>query len=78
MASCLPLVEGLDNGVARTPPMGFLDWERFECNTDCDTDPDNCIRFFRLKSFSLLSTKSSDTTFIGMFIKLEKHTRFSQ
>ena len=34
----------LDNGVARTPPMGWLDWERFECNTNCDTDPDNCIR----------------------------------
>ena len=34
----------LDNGVARTPPMGWMSWERFECNTNCDTDPDNCIR----------------------------------
>ncbi len=36
--------DALDNGVARTPPMGWLDWERFKCNTNCDTDPDNCIR----------------------------------
>lgn len=33
----------LENGLARTPPMGWLAWERFKCNTDCDSDPDNCI-----------------------------------
>lgn len=33
----------LDNGLALTPPMGWLTWERFRCNTDCDNDPDNCI-----------------------------------
>jgi len=33
----------LDNGLARTPPMGWLTWERFRCNIDCDHDPDNCI-----------------------------------
>jgi len=36
-------VSGLDNGLARTPPMGWLTWERFRCNTDCDNDPKNCI-----------------------------------
>ncbi|XP_065837256.1 alpha-N-acetylgalactosaminidase-like [Oscarella lobularis] len=34
---------GLDNGLARTPPMGWLSWERFRCNTDCQNDPENCI-----------------------------------
>lgn len=34
---------GLDNGVARTPPMGWLSWERFLCNIDCSKDPQNCI-----------------------------------
>lgn len=34
----------LENGLARTPPMGWLAWERFRCNTDCENDPDNCIR----------------------------------
>ncbi|XP_065909660.1 alpha-N-acetylgalactosaminidase-like [Dysidea avara] len=33
----------LNNGVARTPPMGWLAWERFACNTDCANDPENCI-----------------------------------
>lgn len=37
-------VECLDNGLAKTPPMGWLSWERFRCNTDCEGDPDNCIR----------------------------------
>ncbi|KAK3099999.1 hypothetical protein FSP39_013277 [Pinctada imbricata] len=34
---------GLDNGLARTPPMGFNSWERFRCVTDCDQFPDTCI-----------------------------------
>eukprot|EP01121_Diplochlamys_sp_Union-15-3_P002071 TRINITY_DN1179_c0_g1_i1.p1 TRINITY_DN1179_c0_g1~~TRINITY_DN1179_c0_g1_i1.p1 ORF type:complete len:405 (+),score=55.48 TRINITY_DN1179_c0_g1_i1:37-1251(+) len=32
-----------DNGLALTPPMGFLDWERFRCEIDCNEDPQNCI-----------------------------------
>ncbi|XP_037069521.1 alpha-N-acetylgalactosaminidase-like, partial [Pollicipes pollicipes] len=38
-----PAVLGLDNGLALTPPMGWLAWERFRCNTDCVNDPKNCI-----------------------------------
>ncbi|XP_041093807.1 alpha-N-acetylgalactosaminidase [Polyodon spathula] len=39
----------LDNGLMRTPPMGWLAWERYRCNIDCKTDPKNCIseRLFR-------------------------------
>lgn len=33
----------LDNGLARTPPMGWLSWERFGCQTDCSTFPNRCI-----------------------------------
>ncbi|XP_028315380.1 alpha-galactosidase A [Gouania willdenowi] len=33
----------LDNGLALTPTMGWLHWERFMCNVDCAGDPDNCI-----------------------------------
>ncbi|XP_071512172.1 alpha-N-acetylgalactosaminidase-like isoform X5 [Panulirus ornatus] len=36
-------VRGLENGLARTPPMGWLAWQRFRCNTDCVNDPHNCI-----------------------------------
>lgn len=34
---------GLDNGLARTPPMGWLSWERYGCNTDCNQFPSQCI-----------------------------------
>jgi len=34
---------GLDNGLSLTPPMGWMDWERFRCNTNCANDPQNCI-----------------------------------
>ncbi|NXF10444.1 AGAL galactosidase, partial [Smithornis capensis] len=33
----------LDNGLARTPPMGWLHWERFLCGTDCASDPRRCV-----------------------------------
>jgi len=36
-------VHSLTNGLALTPPMGWLSWERFRCNTNCTDDPDNCI-----------------------------------
>ncbi|CAH3109766.1 unnamed protein product [Porites lobata] len=39
----LVFVETLDNGLAKTPPMGWMDWERFRCNIDCTNDPENCI-----------------------------------
>lgn len=38
----------LDNGLMRTPPMGWLAWERYRCNIDCNSDPKNCIRQARL------------------------------
>lgn len=44
-------VVALENGLARTPPMGWLSWERFRCNTDCDGDPDNCIRYVGICCF---------------------------
>ncbi|XP_064803216.1 alpha-N-acetylgalactosaminidase-like [Oncorhynchus masou masou] len=33
----------LDNGLMRTPPMGWMSWERFCCTIDCENDPMNCI-----------------------------------
>eukprot|EP00112_Aurelia_sp_Birch-Aquarium-sp1_P021005 Seg5548.1 transcript_id=Seg5548.1/GoldUCD/mRNA.D3Y31 product=alpha-N-acetylgalactosaminidase protein_id=Seg5548.1/GoldUCD/D3Y31 len=38
-----PAAFALDNGLALTPPMGWLAWERFRCNTDCKTSPNDCI-----------------------------------
>uniref|UniRef100_G1KCE2 Alpha-galactosidase n=1 Tax=Anolis carolinensis TaxID=28377 RepID=G1KCE2_ANOCA len=39
----VPLALALENGLMRTPPMGWLSWERFRCNTDCKSDPHSCI-----------------------------------
>uniref|UniRef100_A0AC11E5D6 Alpha-N-acetylgalactosaminidase n=1 Tax=Ovis aries TaxID=9940 RepID=A0AC11E5D6_SHEEP len=33
----------LENGLLRKPPMGWLAWERFRCNIDCNEDPKSCI-----------------------------------
>lgn len=36
-------IGALDNGLALTPPMGWLAWERFVCQTDCKHYPHDCI-----------------------------------
>lgn len=36
-------VVGWDNGLARTPPMGWNSWNHFGCSIDCDRQPFNCI-----------------------------------
>jgi hypothetical protein len=36
-------VASLDNGLSLTPPMGWLSWERFGCQTNCSQYPDTCI-----------------------------------
>jgi len=43
LAALAACVVALDNGLARTPPMGWMSWQRFGCNVDCKNDPDNCI-----------------------------------
>ncbi|KRX98561.1 Alpha-N-acetylgalactosaminidase [Trichinella pseudospiralis] len=36
-------LRALDNGVALTPPMGWLSWAAFGCQTDCSRYPLSCI-----------------------------------
>ena len=40
---CVGSVLSLNNGLARTPPMGWLSWERYGCEIDCKTFPNQCI-----------------------------------
>ncbi|XP_069503893.1 alpha-N-acetylgalactosaminidase-like isoform X2 [Ambystoma mexicanum] len=42
----------LDNGLVRTPPMGWMAWERYRCNIDCKKDPENCISEHLFKSMA--------------------------
>jgi len=39
----LACTKALENGLIRTPPMGWLSWQRFRCQTDCKTYPKDCI-----------------------------------
>ena len=32
-----------DNGLARTPPMGWMSWLKYECTIDCVNHPNGCI-----------------------------------
>lgn len=34
---------GLDNGLVRLPPMGWMSWARYTCQIDCSRYPDECI-----------------------------------
>lgn len=46
-AAAVAAALALDNGLARTPPMGWLHWERFLCATDCAAEPRRCVRYHR-------------------------------
>ena len=39
----LRLSSTLDNGLALTPPMGWMSWQRFKCSVDCRRHPQKCI-----------------------------------
>ena len=43
LLALLGLARGLDNNTTRTPPMGWLQWGKFRCITNCSLDPENCI-----------------------------------
>lgn len=43
VACFMATVSALDNGLALTPPMGWLSWQRYRCNVDCVNQPDECI-----------------------------------
>ena len=58
----LSCISALNNGLALTPPMGWMSWERFRCITDCETYPDECIRLAQaLKRFPSKLFMSFDT-----------------
>ncbi|XP_037947115.1 alpha-N-acetylgalactosaminidase-like [Teleopsis dalmanni] len=58
----LNYVAALENGLARTPPMGWMHWERFRCITDCEKYPNECIseQLFKRTSDMLVSEGYAD------------------
>merc|ERR1719356_433200 len=77
LSSLANLGSSLDNGLARTPPMGWLAWERFRCNTDCENDPHNCIseRLFMQMADLVISDGYYDA---GSFSQSVLHLNLSQ
>jgi len=55
-------VSGLDNGLGLTPPMGFLTWQIFRCQTDCVNHPHICISENLIKEIAdaMVSTGMKD------------------
>lgn len=55
--SILTTASALDNGLALTPPMGWLAWERYRCIVDCVAYPNDCVseKLFRRTADLLVS-----------------------
>ena len=58
LSTWMSAVSTLDNGLALTPPLGWITGERFYCNVDCDNYPDDCIRYL----LNCLKARSHQTT----------------
>lgn len=43
LLSNVPLTTGLNNGLGLTPPMGWMSWVRYACETNCTLFPKGCI-----------------------------------
>ncbi|CAH2042586.1 unnamed protein product, partial [Iphiclides podalirius] len=57
LITLLSSVVALDNGLALTPPMGWLTWERFRCITDCQKYPKECISEFLIRRMADIMVK---------------------
>ena len=61
----IPFAHSLENGVARTPPMGWMAWQRFRCEMDCTPDDHgrvNCVseQLFRSIADAMVSEGFAD------------------
>lgn len=70
LLAVLSVVSALDNGLARTPPMGWNSWERFRCNVDCDDDPENCIGWVDISVVNQLLLWTSLKRYNGEWLML--------
>ena len=43
MVGLVGLCYGASASLGMTPPMGWMNWEVFRCNVDCEADPTNCV-----------------------------------
>ena len=66
----LGLSAALENGLSRTPPMGWMSWERYLCNIDCQTYPESCISegLFKRMGDLLVSEGYADAGYVQVNI----------
>jgi hypothetical protein len=43
LAVLLTRCPSLDNGLALTPPMGWMSWEQYHCTVNCTAHPKACL-----------------------------------
>ena len=53
------------NGLARTPPMGWMSWERFRCETDCAHYPDTCINEVLYRTTADAMAAGGDSSYLA-------------
>ncbi|CAL8082615.1 unnamed protein product [Calicophoron daubneyi] len=63
-------VDTLDNGLALRPPMGWMSWQRFRCQTDCSRYPDDCLseKLIKRTADKLVETKLKDAGYVYVII----------
>ena len=56
------------NSLAKTPPMGWMSWELFRCDVDCEKDPDMCIseNLYRAQADELKRGGYVDAGYVGV------------
>ncbi len=56
------------NSLAKTPPMGWMSWELFRCDVDCQSDPDNCIseKLYKEQTDALVENKYIEAGYTGI------------
>lgn len=58
------------NSLSATPPMGWMSWELFRCDTDCTKDPDMCIseHLYKGQTDGLVEGTFLDAGYTGIHI----------
>lgn len=69
LAASVHLLEAR-NSLSRTPPMGWMSWVAFGCNTDCSTDAGSCISewLYRNQTDALVEGGYAQAGYTGIHI----------
>lgn len=69
-------VDALNNGLALTPPMGWMSWQRFRCIIDCESYPDECIRYLLCSGVIVILKKKTECCTNLYYIHIDSERLF--